>query len=377
MRTVYTSFPITPNNFDTQSHRFFEAVRSGHPFQVPDKWLALLNLCFAIGSNYSNLAHNTSDNLQSLPNVPANPAFQPWPLGGDQTYLAAPVTPDLCGCGPSCACPGCAEHRGSTVDQSAACSNPTSCVACLDCNINSMTALATDTSSTIYDSAQLQSIDDWLRQVSSMPDLPSSTLPPPVFPSAGAQSQPNLRYDPAPMQSYGMWGDPQTASSFSSTIIEEAQDSGSERTLTFATSGERGSRSGGGGRSTDVMANAVPSRRMSSGAAGGPPMSPSGRWLAPPQLTVPQGSLSRASSSSSKSSGHPSTSSASPVPFGEALDTAQRSNAMDPAVASCCSSMGNLSTSPSNVLGSASGSHRRSADHNEYRTNSSNYSRPF
>ncbi|CAI6309904.1 unnamed protein product [Periconia digitata] len=55
MRTVYKSFPITPSTFPSQFKKFFEAIRSERAFQVPDKWLALLNLCFAVGSQYSTL----------------------------------------------------------------------------------------------------------------------------------------------------------------------------------------------------------------------------------------------------------------------------------------------------------------------------------
>ncbi|PVI05466.1 hypothetical protein DM02DRAFT_496722, partial [Periconia macrospinosa] len=54
--TVHTSFPIMPNTMKSQFYSFFEAVRAKNSFRVPDKWLAQLNLCFAIGSHYSFLS---------------------------------------------------------------------------------------------------------------------------------------------------------------------------------------------------------------------------------------------------------------------------------------------------------------------------------
>ncbi|KAJ4299594.1 hypothetical protein N0V90_004840 [Kalmusia sp. IMI 367209] len=55
MRTVHKSFPILPAQFEEQFRRFFDAFKSKRPFQVPDKWLAILNIVFAIGARYSHL----------------------------------------------------------------------------------------------------------------------------------------------------------------------------------------------------------------------------------------------------------------------------------------------------------------------------------
>ncbi|KAF2680541.1 hypothetical protein K458DRAFT_373421 [Lentithecium fluviatile CBS 122367] len=57
LRTVHRSFPILPNNFEEQFAKFFDAVKQGAPLQVPDKWLAVLNLVFAIGARFSHLVN--------------------------------------------------------------------------------------------------------------------------------------------------------------------------------------------------------------------------------------------------------------------------------------------------------------------------------
>jgi hypothetical protein len=43
----------------------------------------------------------------------------------------------LCGCGPTCQCPGCVEHAGGAATSNAydLCANPSSCAACLQCSI--------------------------------------------------------------------------------------------------------------------------------------------------------------------------------------------------------------------------------------------------
>ncbi|KAF1961012.1 hypothetical protein CC80DRAFT_513688 [Byssothecium circinans] len=53
--TVHKSFPILPSNFPDQCSKYLAGVRSGLEFEVPNQWLALLNLCFAIGARYSHL----------------------------------------------------------------------------------------------------------------------------------------------------------------------------------------------------------------------------------------------------------------------------------------------------------------------------------
>lgn len=53
--TVDKSFPIAPSNFDKQFRKYCEAVKEGHPYQLPPMWLAMLNLVWAIGAKYSHL----------------------------------------------------------------------------------------------------------------------------------------------------------------------------------------------------------------------------------------------------------------------------------------------------------------------------------
>nr|BAM63495.1 ACE1 transcription factor [Polyporus brumalis] len=372
---------------------------------------------YSRGAEYSGENGTSPASLQNILNDASSPTtpFGQWPgMGSGSVFSNSPITPSTCGCGPSCARPGCIEHRGPNADTAAACVNPDNCIACLDCNINSLTALAADTARTMYDPSQAQNIDDWLQQVSSLPQLPSPPMQSPGYPPS--ISQPDLRYDPSMMQSYGMWNDasgPVVPSGYSPTIAEECCGgrcqcpsgfcncptdccgscqgcscsgcvhdgaAGSGRTLTFATSGERSPCCGGGGQgppSASPTAGPSANRASLSSPSVGPSSSrfPSNQWLTP-TLTVPRTPLSRASSSSSKSSGQLSAPSASPSPFGDGRDPSQRARAPDPAVSACCSSMGNLSTSSPNPT-----SHRRGLDHNEYRTpsfsSSSKYARPF
>jgi len=55
MNTVHKSFPILPKSFDKQFEKYFHVSQQGARLQVPDKWLAILNLVFAIGSRFSHL----------------------------------------------------------------------------------------------------------------------------------------------------------------------------------------------------------------------------------------------------------------------------------------------------------------------------------
>jgi hypothetical protein len=54
MKTIHSSFPIISHAFQDQFERFCEATRLGNTFPVPDKWLAKLNLIFAIGVRYAH-----------------------------------------------------------------------------------------------------------------------------------------------------------------------------------------------------------------------------------------------------------------------------------------------------------------------------------
>jgi hypothetical protein len=55
MDTVHGTFPLMPANFEDQFRRYIQASRHGHPFSIPDKWRATMNLLFAIGAKYSHL----------------------------------------------------------------------------------------------------------------------------------------------------------------------------------------------------------------------------------------------------------------------------------------------------------------------------------
>jgi hypothetical protein len=57
MQTIHSSFPIVPEDFELQFRRYMESVRQGRRYQVPDSWQAMLNLIFAIGSQYAQLIH--------------------------------------------------------------------------------------------------------------------------------------------------------------------------------------------------------------------------------------------------------------------------------------------------------------------------------
>ncbi|KAF2439824.1 hypothetical protein P171DRAFT_395811 [Karstenula rhodostoma CBS 690.94] len=54
-QTVHTSFPVLPPQFEDQFRRYFETVKPERPFTVPERWLAILNIVFAIGARYSHL----------------------------------------------------------------------------------------------------------------------------------------------------------------------------------------------------------------------------------------------------------------------------------------------------------------------------------
>ncbi|KAG6889181.1 hypothetical protein C0995_003092 [Termitomyces sp. Mi166 len=113
----------------------------------------------------------------------ANTAWMPPP--GMEGVI--PSFPSTCGCGDNCRCPGCVEHNPDASPASSAfssCMNPSSCTTCLDCTILSLPAsLPADTALSIYD---LQtSLDDWIRDVSSLPPpprIPSEDVPPPPPP---------------------------------------------------------------------------------------------------------------------------------------------------------------------------------------------------
>jgi hypothetical protein len=56
MDTVQDSFPIlSRTSFKSQFHQYYLCIGQGAPVLVPQKWLAILNILFAIGSQYSHL----------------------------------------------------------------------------------------------------------------------------------------------------------------------------------------------------------------------------------------------------------------------------------------------------------------------------------
>lgn len=115
------------------------------------------------------------------------------PSGSEAAALSFPST---CGCGDNCRCPGCVQHNpGNPTPASAAfssCTNPGVCTTCLDCTILSLPAsLPPDTSLSIYDAYQTDSIDEWIRQVSSLPRLSPAVPTPPDGDAIGlGQGQP-------------------------------------------------------------------------------------------------------------------------------------------------------------------------------------------
>ncbi|KAI0633989.1 hypothetical protein C8Q77DRAFT_718414 [Trametes polyzona] len=316
-------------------------------------------------------------------------SFGTW-QDGAQPMFSPSYTP-LCNCGSDCACPGCLEHNGPNADPAATCVNPTTCSACLECNITALTALSSDITSTLYDPAQAQNVDEWIRQVSSMPDIASASgNPNPGF--SPVQPQPDMRFDPSATHTYRPWNDSRTMIPTFSPNVESRccggrckcpagmcgcppdccgccqgcscigcdHDVSSGRTLTFATSGERAPCCGGRdhherspGPSTGYPASGMDMRGPSSEG----PRFADGSWSSQ-LLTIPRETLSRASSlSSSKSSPNASTSSSSPIPFSDNPDASHVPSirrASGGQVQSCCASMSNLSThSPS---GGVSGS---------------------
>ncbi|KAF2729595.1 hypothetical protein EJ04DRAFT_446943, partial [Polyplosphaeria fusca] len=67
---VQDSFPILPRTFEDQYRKFYQSKRQRRPLQtrVPERWLAVLNLVFAIGARYSHLidANWKADDLDHI-----------------------------------------------------------------------------------------------------------------------------------------------------------------------------------------------------------------------------------------------------------------------------------------------------------------------
>lgn len=56
MQTVHDTFPIlSKETFTDQVRHYYASIAQGAPFYVPEKWLAIMNLVFAIGARFSYL----------------------------------------------------------------------------------------------------------------------------------------------------------------------------------------------------------------------------------------------------------------------------------------------------------------------------------
>jgi len=302
---------------------------------------------------------------------------------------ASAITSVLCGCGSSCLCPGCIEHRGQDADPNAACTDPHTCMSCLDCAMLSLpVTLPPDSSPTAYEDSQLQSVDEWLRQVAGM-GAPTSQPLSPFSPGSNQSSdripsQSDHQFDPNMLQTYALWNNLQDGRPVHAAPEEccggrckcpagmcacaadccgccqgcqcpDCEHEDQNRSLTFATSGERAPCCGGSHQHRHrhqhqyqrqpIMEPApVASSMRASGFMGGHQQELVGDsmdWQATPDtwttqsLSVPRTTLSRASSLSSQSSGgHSHITSSS---LGPALQV-PNSNGGAPSSRSCCSS---------------------------------------
>ena len=83
MKTVHKSFPILPSQFVDQLRRYFRSIHSGHPLRVPDPWLAIVNIVFAIGARYSHLVRTVCEGGERDHSVYMKRALEllgPWPF---------------------------------------------------------------------------------------------------------------------------------------------------------------------------------------------------------------------------------------------------------------------------------------------------------
>jgi hypothetical protein len=198
----------------------------------------------------------------------------PWPQN-NATYTSA-----ACGCGTSCACPGCLEHGAPPSAAAHAfdtCVNPETCAACLQCSVNTLAPTTLpdsgmsnfDYQSPQYQSMQVQQIFDWLESVPSQM--------PPVHP---ATSQADNSYSLYAQQT---WSAPELPTSYPQIQQTLASDAASccgdncrcapgqcscdgHGRLTFATSGMRGVCCNGGDGSRSATSARSRSASVSSGA---------------------------------------------------------------------------------------------------------------
>lgn len=108
--------------------------RSSAPSSVPQQAYATAH--YPAGGSCCNPSPSTSDPVQSSPAHPGPEA--------SNNYSFPPLPQELdilkCCCGESCACPGCAEHRGiDALASSESC--PTSCSSCFNCIVSTAPAI--------------------------------------------------------------------------------------------------------------------------------------------------------------------------------------------------------------------------------------------
>lgn len=128
------------------------------------------------------------DNEISMSNViVTSPDGQsvPW-----DAFNTEPATSQaLCGCGPTCACPGCFEHRGSVEAIQAllampdsGCTDPVTCTSCVQCSIILPTSQPMQT--------EMQDVEEWLRQLTAPSPIPPDGSSQPLLYAAQDQVQP-------------------------------------------------------------------------------------------------------------------------------------------------------------------------------------------
>ncbi|KAI0080467.1 hypothetical protein K474DRAFT_258964 [Panus rudis PR-1116 ss-1] len=323
----------------------------------------------------------------------------------------------LCSCGDTCACPGCAVHRGPSYQPSASdsCGNPGACFACANCGLFDVPS--PDPPSIPSSTMEVpQDVEQWLQHLPSIVADYNTTIPSTFesqqlpTPMTSAQQQRQQQFNPM-WQSYALWGSLQNQTIANPAPQEccggrckcpaglcscaadccgccqgctcpTCDHDDAHRTVTFAVSGERAPCCG-----SDAPRNTVaqpvsaadtshhrpplqqqPPHRPNVNAVGSSsripantvPTNPYGDWS--PALNAPRTSASRTSSDSSRaSSPHSQTSSHGSVHSAPAASTSNGVSSNAP-VRSCCSSMQSMNTSSQpNVssLSFSSTSHRQ------------------
>ncbi|KAH9840284.1 copper-fist transcription factor, partial [Rhodofomes roseus] len=167
-----------------------------------------------LGDTYNQMARGSDDygnttlahrRTSAIPAATASPDLQSWGISfnGPSPSLSLPADVPLCGCGPTCACPGCIEHCGPDVLIGAECANPNACVACLEYAMLGMPAIrGFNIQGVAYDP---QDVDDWLRQMgAAQPQMQSQSQ---TSVHAGGRGASDTQYDPALLQTYALWND--------------------------------------------------------------------------------------------------------------------------------------------------------------------------